>query len=54
MVFLAKIVNDFQPLTIFAKSSDLDVGLGSACASGIFRIYFLAFKGERKKFFKNW
>ena len=27
-----KIVNGFQPLTIFAKGSILDVGLGCECA----------------------
>ena len=32
MELFAKIVNGFQPLTIFAKCSILDVRLGSGCA----------------------
>ena len=41
--FLQKIVNGFQPLTIFAKSSILDVQLGSKYASELTRlkIFFL-------------
>ena len=31
----AKIVNDFSPFTIFAKSSILDVWQGSECPSGV-------------------
>ena len=34
MEIFAKIVNGFQPLTIFAKSSILDVLQGSEYASG--------------------
>ena len=33
--FFAKIVDDFQPLTIFTKSSILDVRLGSENASAL-------------------
>ena len=33
--FLAKIVNDFQLLTTFAKSSIVDVLLGSECRSNL-------------------
>ena len=34
MKLFAKIVNSFQPLTILAKGSILDVWLGSECAFG--------------------
>ena len=37
MEHLAKIVKGCQPLTIFAKSSVLDVGLGSECSSGFLK-----------------
>ena len=33
IVFFEKIVNGFQPLIIFAKSSTLDLWIGSECLS---------------------
>ena len=35
MELFVKIVNDFYPLTIFAKSFILDIWLGSVCAPRI-------------------
>ena len=40
MYLMAKTFNGFLPLTIFAKSSILDVWLGSECASGVTKYQF--------------
>ena len=40
----AKTINDFEPLTIFAKSSTLDVWLGSEWDSGLTIIFFIKCK----------
>ena len=39
MVLFVKIVNVFQLLTIYAKSTVLDVQLGTEYASHLFRLY---------------
>ena len=41
MEFFAVIVNEFYPLTIFAKSSILDVPLGSEYTFGIFSLSWM-------------
>ena len=57
MELFAKKVNNFQPLTIFGKSSIWDVRVSSQCASGHTRFFYISntFTGNpRLKLAKNW
>ena len=57
MVLFAKKVNNFQPLTIFGKSSIWNVRASYQCASGYTRFFYISntFTGNpRLKLAKNW